>query len=209
MLISLAPASESVNQGLDDVVVVWSSTNCPHNRLFMIDCNPDPSNLSCLASTNEDTSKPSTDYVKKGGENREEDPNYLPFSKQRVKLPKAHNVSKKIVMKKQKAKIRMRNLRNQAATFPATQTIPVICNLRVTAGLCAPDEASTSEATTSEPYKSSDLPSMVSSAGPPEPEPSNRLREIIIDGNNIAMAYDDRSFSLIITNLCITVIHMV
>ncbi|XP_029052688.1 NEDD4-binding protein 1-like isoform X2 [Osmia bicornis bicornis] len=149
---NIAPASGSLNQSSDDIVVVWSSkkssplsTNYSggekplteeENKIFMVDCCPNPENLSLLECNQESTSnecEENTEVKKdKGTEDNEDtsdeeqDPKYLPFSKKGLRLPKAHNISKTLKIKRPKRKSAFLQYRRMMARF-SNKRIPVTC----------------------------------------------------------------------------------
>ncbi|CAK9812079.1 Ribonuclease ZC3H12A [Anthophora quadrimaculata] len=180
----IAPVSNSMEQATDEIVVVWSSTKASspsrdqskgedtdeeqNNRVFMIDSTPDPKNLEYL----KDNEQPMSKQCKKN-DTEEENLNDLPFSRRGLKLPKSHNISSTIKMKKLKTNKSFANLKCKKSSI---NTIPTITNLEVVKPVSQKPQ----------------LPTVESSA----PQSSNKLREIIIDGNNIAMAYTNhKSFS--------------
>lgn len=155
------------DEGDDDEAI--NITRVEDNRLFMIDCSPDPKNLHCLI-----TAKRYKENVK-NNDAREVQMNNAPdliFNQKYLRLPIAENISNLISMNKPKstykfsAKLRRRlrflNL-NQKNMQPSTSSVQT---------------GSTSVL--------------------PEHEtcPAQGLREIVIDGNNVAMAYTNgKSFS--------------
>ncbi|XP_076674712.1 uncharacterized protein LOC143372443 isoform X2 [Andrena cerasifolii] len=197
-------SSGSVSQGVDDIVVVWSSTRkssptkdqpseketehkakqketaerCKEKkpakrskeketvnqdedvRVFMVDCNPTPQYLNCLS--NEDPmTQTSERNISKMDEKEDSD---LPFNKPGLVLPTAHNISKDIVMKRGRSSTyALAHLQRQALRYPAA--------IQPSVNSYPPLENATP-------------------LGYVTPlEPSERLREIIIDGNNVAMAH--------------------
>lgn len=240
---NIAPASNSINQNADDIIVVWSSKtsgtlsnnnsvderpiNEEENRLFVIDCTPHPENLSYLECDKESTSneckinttrscekrskqcsenKTEESEVNNSEESEEtsdedEEPMSLPFSKQGMKLPKAHNISKKLVIKKPQRKNPFINCKRYRIQL-SSHTIPVVKpssfeSARLESSRLEPSSLQLSRPKPSRPE-------------PPKPEPSiskppTKLREIIIDGNNVAMAYkNNKKFSeegiMLVTN---------
>ncbi|KOC59627.1 putative ribonuclease ZC3H12B [Habropoda laboriosa] len=188
---NIAPVQNSVEQGSDDIVVVWSSTEISSpsrdqskgrdtdqeqdNRVFMIDSTPNPKNLQYLKDNEEIIPKQCRKRVKRSSraEEKEENVNDMPFSRHGLKLPKPYNISSTIKMKKKGTHKPFRNLRCQLSNISA---IPTITNLEVaTSALQTPQ-----------------LPTVESSVL----QSSNKLREIVIDGNNVAMAHtNNKSFS--------------
>ncbi|OAD58307.1 putative ribonuclease ZC3H12B [Eufriesea mexicana] len=181
-----APVSNSVNQGSDEIVVVWSSTNIPSppvdqsknkttnedkdKRIFMIDNSPNPKNLSCLECSAEVMLQHEKKVKKNDIENKvekeqeTEDFKCLPFSKSGLKLPKAHNI---IMCKFQSA--------FESSKLYEPSNPGFVTNL----------------GSTSQPYRT-ELSMVVSSKS----QPSIKLREIVIDGNNVAMAHKNgKTFS--------------
>lgn len=263
---NIAPASDSINQNSDDIIVVWSSNTSPtssknnsadkrpinedQNRIFMVDCTPTPENLSylecdkestfgeCEINTkkdNENSSKECTENVTEENEetsDEEQDPKYLPFSKQGLKLPRAHNISKKLVIRKPQRKNTFLNYRRRA-TQSSINRIPVIEPSRFESSTLEPAgfESARFEPIVLEPVRLEPAtleparlqPSRLEPSGPepfgpkpsgpklsgpkpsgPEPsisKSSNKLREIIIDGNNVAMAYDNLRYLRITINI--------
>ncbi|XP_053987462.1 NEDD4-binding protein 1-like [Hylaeus volcanicus] len=116
---NIAP-SKSINQGSDDIVVVWSSTepsssenesegNKSHEkdqdnengyRLFMVDYSPNPQNLIDIDSDETTSEEPKQNIENK--EDRIKDSDLL-FNKPGLKLPKAHDISGTILIKKRKS----------------------------------------------------------------------------------------------------------
>lgn len=138
-------------------------------RLFMVDCNPTPQYLNCLS--NEDpVTQTSERNIPKMDEKEDSD---LPFNKPGLVLPTAHNISKDIVMKKAKSSTcALAHLQRQALRYAAAIQPSV---------------------NSYPPLKNATPLGYVSPL-----EPSGRLREIIIDGNNVAMAYDDLDFLILV-----------
>ncbi|XP_076626775.1 uncharacterized protein LOC143344526 [Colletes latitarsis] len=164
---NIAP-SVSMNQSSDDIVVVWSSTeqsstksqseekqvltNEKDNRIFMIDCSPNPKNLTYLESNTATTSKKCDENIKEKDQNKNLE---LLFNKPGLTLPKARDISRTIVMEKTKSILNtLPNINPPTPELPSTSTV---------------NDASSISQTI--------------------PTPSNGLREIIIDGNNVAMAH--------------------
>lgn len=198
-------SSGSVSQGVDDIVVVWSSTKkssptkdqsseketehrakqkesakrCKQKkpakrskekgtvnqeeegRVFMVDCNPTLQYLNCLSNG---------DPVAETSERRnipkmdEKDDSDLPFNTPGLVLPTAHDISKDIVMRKARSSTcALAHLQRQALRYPAT--------IQPSFNSYPPLEIS--------------IPSGYVTPS----EPSGKLREIIIDGNNVAMAH--------------------
>lgn len=176
--------SKSINQGSDDIFVVWSSTETSSSenqsegnkivnhekdyRFFMVDCNPDQNNLSYLKSNKTTVSKICEENIEK---DHRKDSNLL-FNKPDLKLPKARDISKTIVMEKRKSILNtLANLeKKRSELFHKETTVP-------------------STSTSVNDLQTSLTSQTIS-------EPSNRLREIIVDGNNVAMAHrNGKAFS--------------
>lgn len=132
----------------------------------MVDCNPDQNNLSYLKSNKTTVSKICEENIEK---DHRKDSNLL-FNKPDLKLPKARDISKTIVMEKRKSILNtLANLeKKRSELFHKETTVP-------------------STSTSVNDLQTSLTSQTIS-------EPSNRLREIIVDGNNVAMAYDDHFF---------------
>ena len=199
-------SSGSVSQGVDDIVVVWSSKGISsptkdqpskketehtanqketakrcegkkpaakrskeketvnleeEDRIFMIDCNPTPQNLYCLS--NEDpVTRTSERNIPDTAEKEDAD---LPFNKPGLVLPTAHDISKNIVMKKRRTSTcALTHLQRQALRYPVAIQ-PSVNNSYSPLKIATPLESVTT----------------LTSSG--------KLREIIIDGNNVAMAH--------------------
>lgn len=248
------PVSDYVTQGSDDIVVVWSSTGTPpsidqekvrtidqekNDRIFMIDSTPDPKNLSCLEYDEEIISQQNKKNVQENDaqneekkENEIENPNYLPFSKSGLKLPKPHNISKNIIMNKPKTPQRLRNLRRRILNYSISNT-STTSTTSTTFTKCATSTTTSTTLTkytkftpttfnkyttsttstrctvpilynpqTAFAFKTNNIGSRfelyrpeLSTVGS-STQPCNKLREIVIDGNNIAMAHKNgKTFS--------------
>ena len=197
-------SSGSVSQGVDDIVVVWSSTRISsptkdqssekeaehkakqketaerckekkpakrskeketvdqeeEGRIFMVDCNPTLRYLNCLSNEDPVTQTSERNIPKM---NKKEDSD-LPFNKPGLVLPKAQNISKNIVMKKSRTSTSaLAHLQRQALRYPVAIQPSV------------------------NSYPSLENATPLVHVTPSES--SGTLREIIIDGNNVAMAH--------------------
>ncbi|CAL7947363.1 unnamed protein product [Xylocopa violacea] len=253
-----APVSDSINQRSDDIVVVWSSTNSlsstqseskevadqeKNDKIFMIDCNPNLNNLSILDCNEEDTNKQSKEKTGKDDVEKEEEKEMdncgLPFSKCGLKLPRPHNISKYIIMKKPSTRVnrprylKIKRLLSQfslsdTSTVPPKPSTSRMPTVPTKFAVCTKSPAICRFETGSKPYRpesptptspeeessdsdsdSEDLPEESESynsytpglygvqafnpdlftAGSSIPQTPNKLREIVIDGNNVAMAH--------------------
>ena len=198
-------SSGSVSQGVDDIVVVWSSTRissptkdqsseketehtakqketakrCKERkpakrpteketvnqeedaRVFMVDCNPTPQYLNCLSNEDPVTRTFVERNIPKRDEKEDSD---LPFNKPGLVFPTARNISKDIVMRKARSStVALTHLQRQALRY-ATAIQPSVNSYS--------------------PLENAPPLGYVTPL-----EPSGRLREIIIDGNNVAMAH--------------------
>ncbi|XP_076276064.1 uncharacterized protein LOC143206991 [Lasioglossum baleicum] len=151
---------------------VINVTQVEDNRLFMIDCSPDPKNLHCLI-----TAKRYKENVKDNDarEAQINDDTDLLFNQANLKLPIAQNISGSITMEKPKsfhkvsAKLKKRLLKLKKDTQPSTSSVQ--------------------NATSNNEPLNSVLPGHVTCS-------PKALREIVIDGNNVAMSHTNgKSFS--------------
>ncbi|KAI4501838.1 hypothetical protein M0802_003173 [Mischocyttarus mexicanus] len=113
-------SNNTLNESLDDVVVVWSSINNPStikptsdktkkednisneenlSRLFMIDYSGDSNNLTCLKSTIEEEEKEKEEEKNKNNENNK---NKLLFNEPGLRLPNSIRPNYSITVKPQK-----------------------------------------------------------------------------------------------------------
>lgn len=217
----------------------------------MIDSTPDPKNLSCLEYDEEIISQQNKKNVQENDaqneekkENEIENPNYLPFSKSGLKLPKPHNISKNIIMNKPKTPQRLRNLRRRILNYSISNT-STTSTTSTTFTKCATSTTTSTTFTkytkftpttfnkyttsttstrctvpilynpqTAFAFKTNNIGSRfelyrpeLSTVGS-STQPCNKLREIVIDGNNIAMAYDNLNFLVNIFNLFILITYI-
>ena len=189
----------------------------------MIDNTPNPKNLNCLQYNeniwhNEDIEK---------NDKKDKERDVLPFSKHGLKLPKAQNISKNILMRKPKAIHRLRNFRRQVSNYTTSATCTTY-NTISTSSTSTSSTTNTSSTSSTTAVSSIPLPSVpLPTASIPVvynmqtmyeyfnlcgssnsgfqasfeliPQLSitrsstyklpDKLREIVIDGNNIAMSY--------------------
>lgn len=201
-------ANPKKNKGGDDITVVWSSMKTPateennksteelhkeecdtclghSDRLFMIDCSPNKDNLECLNSeANHSTSI-----------NTKEDRGALPFSQSGLVLPKTR---KKVYPKMKTPDTSRLNFAKMFAKsisgFSITQNVEKSTAQTSSSGL-TPDVATITilDATPSSSTESATnavtcnvFPSVATVQNATKRE---GLREIVIDGNNVAMSH--------------------
>ncbi|XP_026672933.1 transcription initiation factor TFIID subunit 3-like isoform X2 [Ceratina calcarata] len=141
---------DGINQGADEIVVVWSNTKTspeldselqngsviPEEDVsFMIDRTPDMKNLSCLKEE-------LIDLVPEIEERQENNKRGFPsFSSFGLKLPKAQNISGHIKMKKPTRRNRLRSKRRMPSlpqvfsTFPPYSTPAMFSRVPACAGI--------------------------------------------------------------------------
>ncbi|XP_076654692.1 uncharacterized protein LOC143360047 [Halictus rubicundus] len=145
-----------------------TATQAEDNRIFMIDCSPDPKNLHCLITETRNKKNTEDNHER---EVQIDDDNDLLFNKVGLKLPFAHDISRSITIEKPKSFFNtLLKLEQNSSKLHKQYMQPGTSSVHNTA-------------------LSSELPGSVT-------VPLTGLREIVIDGNNVAMAHTNgKSFS--------------
>ncbi|XP_031844288.1 uncharacterized protein LOC116432081 isoform X2 [Nomia melanderi] len=135
------------------------------NRLFMIDRTPDAKNLQCLLLSRKERSKISKDNFEEDIPNND---SQLLFNKPGLTLPTAQNISGRIIMKKRRSLFNtLSRLEDKASDVDRRTPLP----------------------STSIENSASNIDVPPTNVNESIDTPRTQLREIIVDGNNVAMAH--------------------
>ncbi|KZC13270.1 PREDICTED: probable ribonuclease ZC3H12C [Dufourea novaeangliae] len=213
---ALPDATIEEDRTLNDEKEKESTTNCEKeeetveqqeisNRLFMIDCSPNEKNLKYLRHT-KNFDKCFTPNAVKKNQNNEPD---LIFSIPGLVFPMATDISHTIMMKKPKSLFNALAKLELKASESYTEQTPLPSTSKESTSKESTSKESTSKESTSKESTSKESTAKESTSKenntllttshttiPSTPAKLTRLRPIIIDGNNVAMAYTNgKAFS--------------